>query len=67
MSQFIIYGAGNSGKWHYNFLKWRKMGDRVYAFCDQKYRELDKIDGKEILSYGEVKEKVYQYSFLSNL
>lgn len=57
MSQFIIYGAGNSGKWHYNFLKWRKMGDRVYAFCDQKYRELDKIDGKEILSYGEVKKK----------
>ena len=37
---FIIYGAGNKGKWVYQFLKWRGMENRVYCFVD---RNFDKI------------------------
>ncbi len=57
MGQFIIYGAGNGGKWCLDFLEWRNMGDKVYAFCDTNYAELDSIHSKEILSYEEAKKK----------
>lgn len=57
MKQFIIYGAGKRGKWCLDFLKWRKMEDRVYAFCYKNYESLDKVDGKEVLSYETVREK----------
>lgn len=61
MKQFIIYGAGKRGKWCLDFLKWRKMEDRVYAFCDKNYESLDKVDGKEVLSYETVREKDCQF------
>lgn len=56
MGNFIIYGAGERGKWCLDFLKWRKMDDCVVAFCDRKYEEYGNIDGKKVLSYEEAKE-----------
>ncbi|MDE6744201.1 MAG: class I SAM-dependent methyltransferase [Lachnospiraceae bacterium] len=57
MGQFIIYGAGNRGKWCLDFLEWRNMGDKIFAFCDQNYAKIRRISDKEVLSYDEAKEK----------
>lgn len=57
MRKFIIYGAGNRGRWCIRFLKWRSLEENVYAFCDERYEELVNIEGKNVLSYSEAKEK----------
>lgn len=54
--KFIIYGAGNRGKWCLDFLKWRKIDDKINAFCDVKYKEINKIDDKYVLSYQDAKK-----------
>ena len=33
------------------------MGDKVCAFCDKKFAEINSINGKKVLSYDEAKEK----------
>lgn len=55
MNSFIIYGAGNRGKWCLDFLRWRNLEDTIYAFCDMRYAELGSVDGKKVLSYDEAK------------
>lgn len=57
MRKFIIYGAGNKGKWCFDFLKWRGMEDSIVAFCDKKYNEIEKIRDKEVWSYEIAKMK----------
>lgn len=53
MNQFIIYGAGQKGRWCLDFLEWRKMSDRIFAFCDKRSAELGDINGKRVISYEE--------------
>lgn len=55
MGKFIIYGAGNRGKWCLEFLEWRNLADCVLAFCDKRYGEIGQINGKKVLSYEEAK------------
>ncbi|MCM1154892.1 MAG: class I SAM-dependent methyltransferase [Roseburia sp.] len=57
MDRFIIYGCGNKGKWCLDFLKWRNMDDRIYAFCDKRYDELNEVGGKKVLSYEEARNQ----------
>lgn len=57
MDKFIIYGAGEKGKWCLDFMEWRKMGERVVAFCDKRYDELRVVNGKRVLSYEEAKKE----------
>ena len=57
MERFIIYGAGERGRWCLDFLEWRRMNDRVLAFCDQKYEEFLFVNDKEVLPYEEAKKK----------
>lgn len=49
-SKFIIYGAGNRGKWFFDFLKWRGMEDRIYCYADQRFDTLKECYGKEVVS-----------------
>lgn len=56
MGKFIIYGAGNRGKWCLAFLEWRNLADCVLAFCDKRYGEIGQINGKKVLSYEEAKK-----------
>ena len=56
MESFVIYGAGNKGKWCLDLLRWRKLDGRVFAFCDRRYAELGNIEGKRVLSYEEAKK-----------
>lgn len=53
MNQFIIYGAGQKGRWCLDFLEWRKMSDRIFAFCDRRSAELGDINDKRVISYEE--------------
>lgn len=53
--QFVIYGAGNRGKWCLDFLKWRKIDDRIWGFCDKRHEELRLLGGKRVVSYHEAK------------
>lgn len=45
------------------FLEWRRMNDRVLAFCDQKYEELLFVNDKEVLPYEEAKKKGFLFWF----
>ena len=36
-NSFVIYGAGNKGKWMYDFLKWRGLEERIECFVDCNY------------------------------
>lgn len=51
MGDFVIYGAGERGRWCLDFLKWRKMEEKVAAFCDIRSEELKEIGGKKVLPY----------------
>lgn len=48
-NNFIIYGAGNRGKWVYDFLKWRGMEERIYCFTDKKFEIIKTCCGKEVV------------------
>lgn len=54
---FIIYGAGNRGKWIYELLKWRGLEDRIVCFSDQKYETIDKCCEKDVISLSEAIQK----------
>lgn len=47
---FIIYGAGNKGKWVYQFLKWRGMENRVYCFVDRNFDKIRSYSEKDVIS-----------------
>ena len=49
LRKFIVYGAGRQGKWCLDFLEWRKMSDRLHAFCDKQSGKIGNI----VLSYQE--------------
>lgn len=55
IDKFIIYGAGERGKWCLDFLRWRKMDDRIWGFCDRRWEDIKFINGKKVVSYEEAK------------
>lgn len=54
--EFIIYGAGERGKWCYELLKWRRIEDRIWGFCDKKCDEIKYVNEKRVVSYEEAKK-----------
>lgn len=59
--KFIIYGAGNKGRWIYDFLKWRGLDDRIDCFVDKNYEKIKQCGGKEVISLSKsiLKNKKY--------
>lgn len=55
MNDIVIYGGGKTGRSCLDFLKWRGMGERVYAFCDRDYASIKEIDGKKVISPEDIK------------
>lgn len=53
--QFIIYGAGKTGKTVYALLNSYKKAALVYGFCDRAYQEMGPVEGKQVFSYEDVK------------
>lgn len=49
----IIYGAGTRGKGCYDFIKKFKIENMVVGFCDEKYDQIQNIEGKKVMSFDE--------------
>lgn len=60
-NSFVIYGAGNKGKWMYDFLKWRGLEERIECFVDCNYEEIKQCCGRNVISLCEALKKNRKY------
>ncbi|MEE1258101.1 MAG: class I SAM-dependent methyltransferase [Lachnospiraceae bacterium] len=60
-NSFVIYGAGNKGKWMYEFLKWRGLEERIECFVDRNYEEIKQCCGRNVISLCEALKKNRKY------
>lgn len=56
-NSIIIYGAGTRGKGCYDFIKKIGKDNIVLGFCDEKYNEIQNIEGKEVMSFEKACEQ----------